>query len=170
MRILVSTAGRHGATATLGQEMALVFAHGCAHVDVRTPDSVLEVDDYDALVIGSAVYGNRWIPMVNDLVARLSDKPHPPVWLFSCGPLHSLDRPVNDTSDAARATAALNAFSHCTFPGKRDVAELSHGEQLVFASSGAAEGDFRDWIRVCNWARDILACLASVDHENRAVR
>nr|WP_314144519.1 flavodoxin domain-containing protein [uncultured Rhodococcus sp.] len=170
MKILVSTAGRHGATDTLGRELARVFEHSGVDVDVRAPESVDCVDGYDALVIGSAVYSNRWIPMVNNLVAQLADKPHPPVWLFSCGPLHSLDRPVNDTPDAARATAALNAFSHCTFPGKLDVAELSHGEQLVFASSGAAEGDFRDWIRVCNWARDILASLASMDNENRAVR
>ncbi|MFY2788827.1 flavodoxin domain-containing protein [Rhodococcus sp. MALMAid1271] len=159
MNILVSTAGRHGATESLAQEMTRVFQHGGAEVDMRSPDSVIDVSRYDALVIGSAVYSDRWLPAVNDLVARVSTWAHPPVWLFSCGPLHSSDRPVNDTSDAAHAVSALNATSHRTFPGKLDAERLSVGERQIFAASGAIAGDFRDWVLVCNWAREILARL-----------
>ncbi|MDJ0468263.1 MULTISPECIES: hypothetical protein [Nocardiaceae] len=55
MKILVSTADRHGATDTLGRELARVFEHSGVDVDVRAPESVDCVDGYDALVIGSAV-------------------------------------------------------------------------------------------------------------------
>ncbi|CCQ13555.1 Flavodoxin [Rhodococcus sp. AW25M09] len=161
MKILVSTAGRHGATASLAQEMARVFQHEGADVDVRTPDSVDDVSRYDALIIGSAVYSGRWLPVANKLVNRVSGMEHPPVWLFSCGPLHSSNRPVNDTSDAAHAVSVLTAISHRTFTGKLDAERLSVGERQIFASSGAVAGDFRDWVLVCNWAREILACLTA---------
>ncbi|MDJ0467207.1 flavodoxin domain-containing protein [Rhodococcoides fascians] len=161
MRILVSTAGRHGATNSLGQEMARVFRHGGAEVEVCAPDSVVDISGYDALVIGSAVYSDRWVPTAKQLVERVSGSAHPPVWLFSCGPLHSSDRPVNDTADAARAVSMLDASSHRTFPGRLDAERLSVGERQIFDNSGAVAGDFRDWVRVCNWAREILACLTA---------
>lgn len=161
MNILVSTAGRHGATDSLAQEMARVFQHGGAEVDMRPPDSVVDVSRYDALVIGSAVYSDRWLPAANKLVHRVSGMEHPPVWLFSCGPLHSSNRPVNDTSDAAHAVSVLTAISHRTFPGKLDAERLSVGEHQIFTASGAVSGDFRDWVLVCNWAREILGCLTA---------
>jgi len=161
MRILVSTAGRHGATDTLGQEMARVFVHEGADVDVCSPDSVVDVSRYDALVIGSAVYSDRWVPAAKALVDRMSRSEHPPVWLFSCGPLHSSDRPVNVISDAAHAVSALHAIAHRTFPGRLDPEKLSVGERQIFVDSGAVAGDFRDWVLVCNWAREILACLTA---------
>ncbi|MGV8873664.1 MAG: flavodoxin domain-containing protein [Rhodococcus sp. (in: high G+C Gram-positive bacteria)] len=159
MKILVSTAGRHGSTESLGQEIARVFEHGGVDVDLRAPDSVMDVNGYDAVVIGSAVYSDRWAPAVNQLVDRVSRSAHPPVWLFSCGPLHSSERPVNDTSDAAHAVSVLDASSHRTFPGSLDVTRLSTGERQIFVNSGATAGDFRDWVLVCNWAREILARL-----------
>lgn len=159
MEILVATAGRHGATESLGQEMARVFRHDGAQVDLCAPDSVDDVGRYDAVVIGSAVYSDRWVPSVNGLVDRVSRSAHPPVWLFSCGPLHSSERPVNDTADAAHAVSVLNARAHRTFPGRLDVDALSAGERQVFFGSGASAGDFRDWVAVCNWAREIVACL-----------
>jgi menaquinone-dependent protoporphyrinogen oxidase len=141
--------------------MARVFRHGGADVDISAPDSVADVSGYDALVIGSAVYSDRWVPAAKRLVDRVSMSAHPPVWLFSCGPLHSIDRPVNDTTDAARAVAILDASSHRTFPGRLDAERLSVGERQIFDNSGAVAGDFRDWVRVCNWAREILACLSA---------
>lgn len=161
MRILVSTAGRHGATDTLGEEMARVFEHDGVDVDLRAPESVTQVDGYDAVIIGSAVYSDRWVPAAKALVDRVSRSEHPPVWLFSCGPLHSSDRPVNVTSDAAHAVSVLHAIAHRTFPGKLDCEKLSEGERQIFENSGAVAGDFRDWVLVCNWAREILACLTA---------
>jgi hypothetical protein len=81
------------------------------------------------------------------------------VWLFSCGPLHSSDRPVNVTSDAAHAVSLMHATAHRTFPGKLVPERLSAGERQIFENSGAVAGDFRDWVLVCNWAREILAWL-----------
>ncbi|MGB2722884.1 MAG: flavodoxin domain-containing protein [Rhodococcus sp. (in: high G+C Gram-positive bacteria)] len=161
MRILVSTAGRHGATDTLGEETARVFEHDGVDVDIRVPESVTHVDGYDAVIIGSAVYSDRWVPAAKALVDRMSRSEHPPVWLFSCGPLHSSDRPVNVTSDAAHAVSVLHAIAHRTFPGKLDCEKLSEGERQIFENSGAVAGDFRDWVLVCNWAREILACLTA---------
>lgn len=141
--------------------MARVFEHSGGDVDVRAPESVACVDDYDALVIGSAVYSDRWVPAAKALVDRVSRTDHPPVWLFSCGPLHSTERPVNVTSDAAHAASVLHANAHRTFPGKLDPERLSVGERQIFENSGAVAGDFRDWVLVCNWAREILACLTA---------
>ncbi|MDV6304712.1 flavodoxin domain-containing protein [Rhodococcus cerastii] len=161
MRLLICTAGRHGATHSLGQEMGRVFEHEGVDVDIQAPESVTRVDGYDAVIIGSAVYSDRWVPAAKALVDRVSRSEHPPIWLFSCGPLHSSDRPVNVISDAAHAVSVLHVIAHRTFPGRLDPDKLSVGERQIFDNSGAVAGDFRDWVLVCNWAREILACLTA---------
>jgi menaquinone-dependent protoporphyrinogen oxidase len=69
MKVLVSAASKHGATAEIAQEIGQALREAVQErgvggdedvvVDVRPAEKVASVDDYDGVVLGSAVYGGH---------------------------------------------------------------------------------------------------------------
>jgi menaquinone-dependent protoporphyrinogen oxidase len=55
-RVLVSAASLHGATAEIGQAIGHVLSEQGFATTVMAPGDVNAIDDYDAVVIGSAAY------------------------------------------------------------------------------------------------------------------
>ena len=88
MRVLVATASRHGSTGEVALAMGQALrARGLA-ADVCAVDEVVSVDDYRAVVLGSAVYHGRWIPAAVSFAEAHADAlAGVPVWLFSSGPV-----------------------------------------------------------------------------------
>ena len=88
-RVLVTAASRHGSTHEIAEALArrlresAGLAAGALHAENR-PDPAA----YDAVVLGSAVYGGSWLEPARDLahrqVAVLRTRP---LWLFSSGPI-----------------------------------------------------------------------------------
>ena len=61
MKVLVCAASKYGATSQIAQAVADVLAeHGC-EVTVLPPQEVGAVEEFDAVVLGSAVYQGRWM-------------------------------------------------------------------------------------------------------------
>ena len=90
MKVLVSAASKHGATAEIGDRIAAALRDALpagTDVDVVAAENVTTVDGYEAVVLGSAVYMGRWLDSARRLAethaAELSTRP---VWLFSSGP------------------------------------------------------------------------------------
>ena len=63
-RILLACASRHGATAEIAEEIGDVLRREVpgAVVEVRDAAEPGDVDGFDAVVLGSAVYMGRWLP------------------------------------------------------------------------------------------------------------
>jgi flavorubredoxin len=59
-RVLVSAASLHGATAEITQAIGRVLSERGFSATVMAPSEVDAIDDYDAVVIGSAVYVEHW--------------------------------------------------------------------------------------------------------------
>jgi len=162
VRVLVTAASKHGATAEIADRIGAGLRAGlpAADVTVRPPDEVTDVDGYDAVVLGSAVYAGRWLAPARDLAtdhrARLGSVP---VWLFSSGPVGDPPKPAEDPADAAAMVAATGARAHVTFAGKLDRHGLGFGERALVAALRAPTGDFRDWAAIDAWAGDIAAAL-----------
>jgi menaquinone-dependent protoporphyrinogen oxidase len=94
MKVLVSAASRHGATSEIAEEIGKAL-----RVDVRPAEQVSSVEDYEAVVLGSAVYAGRWLQPARELAERhagaLSERP---VWLFSSGPVGEPPKPAEEES------------------------------------------------------------------------
>jgi len=162
MRILVTTASRHGATGEIGVEIgkALRGALPGAAVDVVPVERMSGVEGYDAVVLGSAVYLGRWLEVARRQVDVHAEALRAmPVWLFSTGPVG--DPPVPDTepADAVELARAIGAREHVVFAGRLSRSELGLRERLVVGAVHAADGDFRDWPAVRAWADRIAADL-----------
>jgi menaquinone-dependent protoporphyrinogen oxidase len=162
MRILVSTASKHGATAEIGDAIGQALRAGGADVVTLPPERVATLDGFDAVVLGSAVYAGRWLDSAKDFLARheaaLKSRP---VWLFSSGPLGDPPMPAGDPADMA-SLRSFSAQEPRVFAGQLDKGGLGLVERAMVAAVRAPEGDFRQWDEIRAWAGEILAALQPV--------
>ena len=163
MHVLVTFASLHSATAGIAAEVAAVLTTEGGPgltVDLVPAEEIESVGDYDAVVVGSAVYLGRWLTSARDLVRRTQDELRTrPVWLFSSGPLGEPAVPTQDAADEADLAEQIGAVAHRTFPGALRRAELSRAERLTVRLVPAPEGDFRDFQEVRRWAEEIVDAL-----------
>jgi menaquinone-dependent protoporphyrinogen oxidase len=170
MRVLVSAASRHGATAVIGEQIGGVLARAGLLVDVRPPDEIVDVEPYDAVVLGSAVYAGHWLEPARRFVAQnraaLAARP---VWLFSSGPVGEVPMPTGDPADVAQLREQTGAREHRVFAGRIDKAQLGLGERVIVRAVGAREGDFRPWAEIEAWAAGIALSLRAAAPVREAV-
>ncbi|GGI05512.1 flavodoxin domain-containing protein [Egicoccus halophilus] len=162
MQVLIATASRHGSTreiaACLGERLA---GHGL-RVVVADAEVVTDLDGYDAVVLGSAVYAGRWVEAARLLVARLGDElAERPLWLFSSGPVGDPPRPLETAQEPRDLLDRFGAREHRVFAGKLDRSVMSVGERALARVVRAPEGDFRDWAAIAAWADEISTQLAA---------
>src|SRR5215218_3774871 len=87
-KTLIAYASKHGSTHEVAEQVADVLRAGGLDVDVRAASSVEDVDAYDAVVIGGALYMGHWHRDARRLLDRLGDKLHErPVFVFGMGPI-----------------------------------------------------------------------------------
>ena len=160
MRVLVTAASKHGATAEIADAIANKIRESDITVDRVLPETVLAVDAYDAVVIGSGVYAGHWLEPARRLVdqhaAALAQRP---VWLFSSGPIGDPPKPDEELVEIAPMMERVGARGHRTFPGRLDPATLGFVERAVTSALWAPHGDFRDFNEVREWAAEIANAL-----------
>jgi len=71
MKVLVTAATKHGATAEIAATIGEAL-RGEPGLDatVVPPEEVATIDGYDAVVLGSAVYAGHWLASAKELVDR----------------------------------------------------------------------------------------------------
>jgi len=161
MRVLVVSASKHGSTTEIARAIGTALLLRMVDTDVRTVESVVSVEGYDAVVLGSGVYMGHWLEpakrFIDDNAAALQQRP---VWLFSSGPLGDPPKPVTDPVDVADLIETTHAREHRVFAGSLDKHELGIAERAMVAAVRAPDGDFRPWDEIDAWAGTIVAELA----------
>jgi menaquinone-dependent protoporphyrinogen oxidase len=159
-RVLVAYASRHGSTADIADAIGAVIADTELDVAIRSVNEVVSVTAYDALIIGSAVYMDDWLPEARDFIRRnLDDIIVRPTWLFSSGQVGTVP-PV--PFNGASLVTTTGAHDHHVFGGKLDRRGLSVGERLVVKVLHVPARDSRDWPVVAAWATAIARSLEAV--------
>lgn len=162
MKVLVTVASRHGSTAMIGDCIREELIATGVDAHLFDPGEIDDIGQYDAVVIGSAVYAGRWLAparkFVNRFEAELARKP---VWLFSSGPIGDPPKPMEPPAEALELAHRLGAMDHQVFEGRLERNLLSLAERAVVRVVGAESGDFRSWVAITVWARRISATLRS---------
>jgi menaquinone-dependent protoporphyrinogen oxidase len=163
MKTLVAFASRHGSTREIAQMIAYELRRSGAMVDLEEAKDAVDIQAYDAVILGSAVYMGDWLGDAHRFVDRhFVALTRLPVWFFSSGPLGQADpHPHGDPLRIWDLIQAIRPQEHRVFDGKLDKHVLGLGERLVATMVHAPEGDFRDWDAVREWARGIGAALAA---------
>ena len=160
MKVLVTAASRHGSTAEIGTIIAGILQSSDIDAEVLPPEVVASVVDYDAVILGSAVYAGRWLESARAFVARHADDlATRPVFLFSSGPLGYPSRRPVEPADAVAVELMTGAIDLRVFPGRLVGRELDLRERLVATRTHAPYGDFRPWDDVIDWTRAIVRYL-----------
>ena len=162
MKVLVCAASKYRATSEIAQAVADVMAGRGCEVTVLPPEKVGAVEEFDAVVLGSAVYMGQWLKPARELAARSAAALGArPVWLFSSGPIGEPAKPADNPVDVTKILQATNARDHQVFAGKLAKKHLSFPDRAVVSAIRAQEGDFRDWAQINDWATGIANALLS---------
>lgn len=173
MNIVVVVASKHGSTLGIAGALAQRLTADGAHVTVSDPATAPDLEDADAVIIGSAIYMGKWLKearrFIDEQQQALSTRP---VWLFSSGPLGEaetgIDTDAMDEDHLAEITERAHAFQHHVFAGKLDRAQLNPLESLVAAATHTPTGDFRDWDAIDHWADEIIETLGEITDAQRS--
>jgi menaquinone-dependent protoporphyrinogen oxidase len=162
MTVLVTAASEHGATREIAARVGADLAEQGFEVELKKPDAVKELSQYDAFVVGSAIYLGQWLKPAKSFVESHADElSHRPTWLFSSGPIVG-DPPTVDPHDAAagdQLAESVHAREHKVFTGKLDKSQLNWCEKIAVRCAHAREGDHRDWQAIDDWASAIASEL-----------
>jgi menaquinone-dependent protoporphyrinogen oxidase len=167
-KVLIAYASHCGATADIADAIGGVLNESGIAVVVMPVDQVNDIDDYGAVVLGSAVYMGHWrkeaVTFLERNEAKLSTKP---TWLFSSGPTGKGDPvelmngwrfPEGQKPVADRIRPRDVAFFH----GLLDMKRLNFAERLIIKGIKAPLGDYRDWEMIHAWAKSIAEGLGDV--------
>jgi len=164
MTVLVVAASRHDGTFGIAEEIARALCEAGRSADLVRLTGGTDPDPaaYEAVVLGSAVYGAHWlveaVRWADDHRDALRARP---VWLFSSGPVAEGPLPAEDEAVLVRGVVdELGARGHRLFGGRLRRASLSPQELAIVTAFRVADVDARDLDAVRRWGGDITAALA----------
>jgi menaquinone-dependent protoporphyrinogen oxidase len=157
MRVVVAAASRHGATAEIAETIGGALSGHGTRADVVDIDDVHGLGDYDAVVLGSAVYMGHWLkPAAAFAATHSAELRARPTWLFSSVPVGDPPRPgESEAVDVTEIVVAAGAREHRLFAGKLDKSKLSFRDRAVMRAVGGQDGDYRDWDEIRAFAAAI---------------
>ena len=164
--VLIVHASRFGSTRDIAERIALRLHEAGLAVTVAPVDAAPDPSDYEAVVIGSAVEGSKWLPGAVTFVRRhsvvLAERQ---VWLFSSGPVG--DRAAAsrqpDPRDLTGIREVIGVRDHQVFGGAfrratADFSDMGLIERTVVRRL-LPDGDWRDWPVIDAWAATIARAL-----------
>lgn len=174
MNVLVCYATAHGSTQGVAQRLGKQLLQRGLNAEVRAITDAGDPTAFDAVVIGSAIHGAKWLPTasgyVDGFATELRDRP---TWLFSVSTLgdresmfplavaERLRRLRKQTSEMTSIRAALGSRDHRNFAGTIRRSDWPLTGRLTFRAMGGRYGDFRNWGAIDSWADEIAADLAT---------
>ncbi|ACV08237.1 flavodoxin domain-containing protein [Jonesia denitrificans] len=163
MRVLVTAASRHGSTREIAAEIAATIRATGIDAIEREPRDVINLDGYDAVILGSAIYVGQWLGDAKDFADRHAEALRERrTWLFSSGLANQPSKDANNAPALLARMQQLQVEGHRHFPGKLDVLQLSLAERAAIMAARGKYGDSRDMNAVRAWARDITSALTAV--------
>jgi menaquinone-dependent protoporphyrinogen oxidase len=161
VHVLVAFACQNGSTAGIAETIATELRTSGLEADCRPAAAVTDLDPYDAVVLGSGVFLARRASDGGGFIARHAGAlARRPVWLFSSGPIGSVDNGARD--DPLGGEPPVVRVAHAI--GARGAARFGTATLRVAAHDGGLPlGDWRDLERVRAWARTIGAELVRAE-------
>lgn len=164
-RVLVAYASKMGATKEIAEAVgARLTERGCL-AEVRPVETVNVVDDYDAVIVGSAVYAGRWRREAVRFVRRYREQlATRRVWLFESGWLGKRPGSLVASTGGQRQARRVNALTPTVFGGRLDP-DLTTGLMDRIVAS-LTSGDERDWDEIRTWTDQVADALVPAAHRH----
>ena len=170
-RVLVAYDSKYGSTGGVAVAVGDGLCAEGLSAGVRLARDVKNLEGYGAVVVGTPLYNGRWLDGATEFLERFEDQlSGRKVAIFIAG---NLMRPGKDTPDQ-RALARKWFIERVTgrfpkikplarygmFAGKLDSGLLTRYERFIMWISREGDGDFRDYAKIRDWAREIAREIA----------
>jgi len=170
-KILVAYASQFGSTAEVAQAIGQVLAQNGNTVETKWIENIIGLNSYDAVIIGSAIQYDRWMPVATGFVRRHQNvlSKLPVAYFFTCLTLaqqsEKAERQAKVYADKLHTLLPqVMPVSIGRFAGAIDYRQLSFAFRLLFKGlstiTGVQEGDYRDWEAIRAWANSMHFELA----------
>lgn len=152
MKVLVAAGSKYGSTRAIalkiGDELhALGFA-----VDVEDACDVLSLTAYEAVIVGSPIYGGLWRRDATELItSNIEELRQRDVWMFSVG-ITAVGNLYPDQDESDRLAEMVMPHELKKFAGSLDYDRLNMGERALVRDLNPRLGDFRDFGEISDWA------------------
>lgn len=159
-RVLVAYATRAGSTIDIADSIAFGISQQGYCVDLVHINSIDNLIDYSAIVIGSAIRMGNVTPEVKRFVKINKEilQTKPTAYFIACLTLHE-DTPENRAKVKdylIPLREMVTPFAEGYFAGEMDYSKLKGFDKFVAKRMvKAPEGDFRDWGKIREWAFDL---------------
>lgn len=167
--ILVTYASKHGSTAEIADTIGTALMQHGHQVTVQPVEVVRDIETYDAVVVGSAVYVGQW----QKEAAQFLEQHEGPlkrrdVWLFSSGPTGAGDAAdiLNDwyfPEKLQPLADRIQPHDIALFHGRLEMKDLNLVERMMIKGVKAPLGDFRNWETIKDWADAINATIRAAE-------
>jgi menaquinone-dependent protoporphyrinogen oxidase len=172
MHVLVAYATDHGSTRGVADRIADRLRQHGVDAETRAAEDVLEISEYEAVVLGSAIHGGKWLPPARQFADRnAAPLRERPAWLFSVStlgdeesmfPSRVADRlraMRKETPEVAGLRRLLHPQEHRNFAGAVARSHWPATGRAFFRATGGRYGDHRNWSAIDAWADRIAAQL-----------
>ena len=165
--VLVAYATRHSSTAGLADNISDVLCGLNHRVDLRYVEHVASVDDYDAVIVGSAIYEFHWLPVAKAFIQKFRQPlaAKPVAYFFGCAALKE-DNEANQEAVLVYIDPVLEKYPEIVpvdigrFGGSVDFTRLDDFEKMVLKWVGVTDSeDWRDWDKVGAWAEKVSGLI-----------
>ena len=164
--VLVAYATRFGSTRGVAERIACTLERAGHEVSLCPCEDVADAGAYSAVVFGSPVFNQRWLPEADEFIQRnvraLASRP---MWLFTVGSFGD-DKPVigslmrHEPRNIDAISESVKPRRYRVFAGAIDRSQWPFLSRLFFHALGGRFGDNRDWPAIEAWADSIAQGLA----------
>ena len=168
-KILVTYASRAGSTAEIAEAIGKTLCEGGAQVDVIPMNDVKDLSTYQAVVVGSAIRGSKWLPEAMQFIqTHRSTLAKKHFAMFTVCITLTMKNAENYRAGVASWVAPVRALvrplDEGFFAGVLDFTKLPvNWDTLMLRLSVALgifpRGDHRDWNAVTAWAKGLRSAL-----------
>jgi len=152
--ILVAYASKHGSTQEVAEAIAASLRDDGLGIDLRPAADVTNLDSYDGVVLGGALYMGRLHADARRFLRRhRKTLESTPIAVFAMGPLTTDEKQVESSwgqlQHALSKVPRVHPISTAIFGGAVDPSELH------FPFNHMPASDARNWKLIQSWAQEI---------------
>ncbi|MBU0733462.1 MAG: flavodoxin [Proteobacteria bacterium] len=165
-KFLVAYASRCGSTGGVAEAIGQSLCHNGAIVDVRLINGVTDLTSYEAVIVGSAIRSDQWLPEATAFVEnnRQLLSGIPVAYFLTC---LTMSRPSKKNQGKAGSylkpvitdVPEVKPVDIGLFAGALDYGKLPFHIRMVMklkmSSNGVSEGDYRDWEAIRHWVEGL---------------
>lgn len=171
-KVLVTYASRSGSTAGVAQAIADTLTEQGIAVDVYPMQAVQEISSYSAVIAGSPVQREKWLPEAMQFIEEhqdeLSQKPFAVFQVCMALAVNNEQRREEAKDTASTWLEPVRQLVHPAsegiFAGVLDLSKIKSLPFQLLAQFGIligfwSEGDYRDWDAIRQWTNSLVENL-----------